>query len=797
MFPHLKHNLLVSWRNLTKHKMYTFLNLMSLSVGLAAVMLILLYVKDEFSFDRFHKDGKQIYRIVHESRDPTGKEGGGGNSGGIEGPTFVAEIPEIISFCRLQSNGSTLIKMQNDVVSEPVLFTDSSFFNLFSFPLLSGNPQTVLKRGDQAVVSEAFALKHFQSLDVVGKILEINQDGQFRPYQISGVAENTPSNSSIQINLVLSIQPMLQQPWTQEWLTSFLNTFVKVRPGTPMSMLNEKMEALFERHVGERFAQFRKKFGNSIYYRYRLQPLHSLHIGNYYNAGNGLKPASNIKYSYILSGVALFILLIACINFINLSLSQSFRRSKEIGVRKVAGSSRKQLVFQFLGEALLLNFFAIVLALGIAFFTLPFFATISNKALSFSDLFSIQNFLLFIGLLLINTLLSGAYPALVLSRFQPTQVFSGKIKLLSHHHLGKILVVTQFSIAVFLIISMFVMQKQFIFFINQSPGYNSSNIIDLDLAGQSPDLKAMKNELLRHPAIKQVGSQSISFTDFNNTMIKADNKEIYDVALFKMDEQILSMLQIPMAAGRNFNGTGADSLSCIINESLAHISGWENPIGQTIHWQNRDLTIVGVVKDFHVNSFKEKMHPTFIHQLPAWQTNHLLIKTAPNQIEEAIKIIRNVYKSFIPYHPCNYNFLDDMLASQYQDEKRWKNMISTAAGLAIFIACMGLFGLASLSIEQRTKEIGVRKVLGASSAQLLKVLSSSFIWLVGLSLLIASPIAWWASQIWLHDFAYKISVSWELFALAGIGVIGLALLTMSIHIFKLAKANPVESLRNE
>lgn len=770
---------------------------MSLSVGLAAVMLILLYVKDEFSFDRFHKDGKQIYRIVHESRDPTGKEGGGGNSGGIEGPTFVAEIPEIISFCRLQSNGSTLIKMQNDVVSEPVLFTDSSFFNLFSFPLLSGNPQTVLKRGDQAVVSEAFALKHFQSLDVVGKILEINQDGQFRPYQISGVAENTPSNSSIQINLVLSIQPMLQQPWTQEWLTSFLNTFVKVRPGTPMSMLNEKMEALFERHVGERFAQFRKKFGNSIYYRYRLQPLHSLHIGNYYNAGNGLKPASNIKYSYILSGVALFILLIACINFINLSLSQSFRRSKEIGVRKVAGSSRKQLVFQFLGEALLLNFFAIVLALGIAFFTLPFFATISNKALSFSDLFSIQNFLLFIGLLLINTLLSGAYPALVLSRFQPTQVFSGKIKLLSHHHLGKILVVTQFSIAVFLIISMFVMQKQFIFFINQSPGYNSSNIIDLDLAGQSPDLKAMKNELLRHPAIKQVGSQSISFTDFNNTMIKADNKEIYDVALFKMDEQILSMLQIPMAAGRNFNGTGADSLSCIINESLAHISGWENPIGQTIHWQNRDLTIVGVVKDFHVNSFKEKMHPTFIHQLPAWQTNHLLIKTAPNQIEEAIKIIRNVYKSFIPYHPCNYNFLDDMLASQYQDEKRWKNMISTAAGLAIFIACMGLFGLASLSIEQRTKEIGVRKVLGASSAQLLKVLSSSFIWLVGLSLLIASPIAWWASQIWLHDFAYKISVSWELFALAGIGVIGLALLTMSIHIFKLAKANPVESLRNE
>lgn len=797
MFPHLKHNLLVSWRNLTKHKMYTFLNLMSLSVGLAAVMLILLYVKDEFSFDRFHKDGKQIYRIVHESRDPTGKEGGGGNSGGIEGPTFVAEIPEIISFCRLQSNGSTLIKMQNDVVSEPVLFTDSSFFNLFSFPLLSGNPQTVLKRSDQAVVSKAFALKHFQSLDVVGKILEINQDGQFRPYQISGVAENTPSNSSIQINLVLSIQPMLQQPWTQEWLTSFLNTFVKVRPGTPMSMLNEKMEALFERHVGERFAQFRKKFGNSIYYRYRLQPLHSLHIGNYYNAGNGLKPASNIKYSYILSGVALFILLIACINFINLSLSQSFRRSKEIGVRKVAGSSRKQLVFQFLGEALLLNFFAIVLALGIAFFTLPFFATISNKALSFSDLFSIQNFLLFIGLLLINTLLSGAYPALVLSRFQPTQVFSGKIKLLSHHHLGKILVVTQFSIAVFLIISMFVMQKQFIFFINQSPGYNSSNIIDLDLAGQSPDLKAMKNELLRHPAIKQVGSQSISFTDFNNTMIKADNKEIYDVALFKMDEQILSMLQIPMAAGRNFNGTGADSLSCIINESLAHISGWENPIGQTIHWQNRDLTIVGVVKDFHVNSFKEKMHPTFIHQLPAWQTNHLLIKTAPNQIEEAINVIRKVYKSFIPYHPCNYNFLDDMLASQYQDEKRWKNMISTAAGLAIFIACMGLFGLASLSIEQRTKEIGVRKVLGASSAQLLKVLSSSFIWLVGLSLLIASPIAWWASQIWLHDFAYKISVSWELFALAGIGVIGLALLTMSIHIFKLAKANPVESLRNE
>lgn len=794
----LKNYLKIAWRNLVKNRVYSLLNLAGLSIGLTVVMLISLYIKDELSFDRFHKNSQSIYRIVHESRDPTGKEGGGGNSGAVEGPTFLNEIPEVTAFCRVYSGGEALIKVKDEVVSERIMLADTSFFTMFSFPLLEGNPADVLKGTNSVVISEELALKYFNSLNVVGKTLEINQDGQFSPYIISAVSQKSPINSTISVNLLINIEKSLQPQWTQEWLSSFLNTFVQLKPNANMPLLNKKMVEVFDKHAGEKFAKFKEKFGNNIYYRYRLQPLATLHTDNYYNVGNGLTQGSNIKYSYILGGIALFILAIASINFINLSLARSFRRSKEIGIRKINGSGRRQLIIQFMGESFLLNLFAVSLSLLLVYFTIPVFAELTNKKLSLSYLFTIQNTWLFIALFVVNTLLSGFYPAVILSGFRPLHTLYGQIKLAGQNYFGKALIILQFTVAIFLIVGMVVMQQQFHYLINQSPGYNAKNIVDISLpANQQVDITAMKNELLQAPSIKQVGSQSISFTDFNNTMIKTDTKEIYDVALFKMDEQILPMLSLPIINGRNFNGALNDSLSCIVNQSLVKLLGWKNPLDKKIAWEGKELTIVGVVKNFNVTSFKEKMHPTFIHQLPSWGIGHVMVQVEPQQTQKAIETIQAAFKKFIPYYPCQYNFLDNQLKSQYENEQRWKNIISIAAGLSIFISCLGLFGLATLSTEQRAKEIGIRKVLGASIPGILRLFSSNFMRLILIAFLIASPIAWWATNKWLNDFAYKINVSWWIFLMAGSIALLIAFITISIQTLRAALVNPVKSLRSE
>jgi putative ABC transport system permease protein len=786
-----------AWRHLIKNKVYSITNLAGLSIGLACVMLIMLYVSDEVSFDRFHEKGDRIYRIVHDAMGPEGKEEKGGNTGGPQARAFQEGIPEIESACRVRGNWELMVQKGNDAISERVLYADSNFFHLFTFPLLEGNPAVVLKDPSSLVISEDIARKYFNSVHVIGKTMEINEDGKFSTFIITGVARNSPLNSSIRFDLLMPIEATLNGDWTKIWTNTFLNTFVVLKPMADKAAVERKMAVLFKGHEGKYFENFKKEHPN-FYYRYKLQPYLSIHLEKEYNAGNGINAWSDASYSYILGGIALFILVIACINFINLTLGRSLRRGKEIGIRKVTGGTRSQLIIQFMGESLLLNILAFIPALVMVQLCLPWFSELAGKHLSAAYLFKGQTVLLFALLVFVNTGLSGFYPSLVLSGFSPIQTLYGRFRITGKNYLGKSLVVIQFAMAVFLIIGTVVMQRQFHFMVTGDAGFKTANMIDVQLpAGDVLKVNSFRSELTRLPFIEQVGAQSNDLINTSSTHVVVGQKELYNVSFLKMDERMLPMLEIPFVMGHNFAGVPSDSLSCIVNQSMVEAAGWKTPIGQRIVWDDRYLSVIGVVKDFHSASMKNKITPFFIHLSPSSDFYELVVKIDGRERLAAVQAIARIYKQLYPYTPFNYSFLDDMLADQYKADKRWKTIITIAAVLSIFISCLGLFGLATLSIEQRTREIGVRKVLGASALNITRLLSGDFLKLVLLSILVASPAAWYFSNQWLQDYAYRIRIGWWIFALAGTLVVLISLITLSFQSVRAAMANPARSLRSE
>ena len=794
----LKNYLKTAWRNLTRNKAYAFTNLAGLGIGLAAVMLILLYVQDELSFDRWHPKVDRVYRIVHDAMGPEGKEEKGGSTGGPQAAAFRKEIPEVEDACRYQGGWQFLVKKGHEALTENVDYADNSIFSVFSFPLLEGDPGQALTEETNVVVSEDIARKYFNRTDVIGQTLEINEEGEFKPFRISAVAKNTPLNSSIRFDILLPMERRMHETWTQNWGGGYLNTFVVLRPNANIHAVEDKMSASFIVHFGPKYQEFKKKYPG-LYYHYKLQPYLSMHLDKEYNATSGINHWSDATYSYILSGIALFILLIASINFINLSLARSLRRGKEIGIRKVAGGTRGQLMRQFLSESLLLNILAFIPALVLTELCLPAFSQLANKELSVSYLFHAPVLLLFGGLILVNTFLSGFYPALVLSGFNPVQTLYGRFRLTGKNYLGRSLVVLQFTLAVLLITGTLVMQQQFRYMVHKDPGYRTDGMVNLWIPYNDggKHLAPLMAELIKYPAIRQVGAQSVDFTNENNTSIQVNNKDLYDVPFYRIDAQILSILQVRMTEGRNFYSDATDSLSCIVNQSMVDAAGWKNPVGQKLKWDKKEFQVVGVAKDFHYNSMRQKIGPAFFYTASFFQYGVVLIKTDPARRIEAGQAIQKTFRELYPYYPCNFSFLDELLTDQYKSEKRWMTIVTVAALLSIFISCLGLFGLVSLSVGQRVKEIGVRKVLGAGNWGLAGLLTKSFIQLVVLSFLIAVPLGWYFAQKWLNDFAYRIRLSWELFAMVGLLTLVVALATMSIQSLKAARANPAESLRSE
>ncbi len=794
----------IAFRNLARNKIYSFINIAGLSIGLACAMLIILYVKDEVSYDRFHKNVNNIYRIVTQSVDKNGVKGHKDpNTGYLQGPRFAQNVPDIKYFVRVQS-GNENIKLGTEVKDQDLLYVDSTFFDVFSFPLVSGNRQTCLKDPSSVVISEDAAKKQFGTTDAIGKIVMLKDDSVFVPHKVTAVAKKCPQNSSIKFEMLLPIRESKEDASNREnWFNFFLNTFVVFDPHTNIQAVELKMNKFYNQDSKDAITSLRAKFGDEVdnwKSSYLLQPFLDMHMSTELPAQNGLSDASNPMYSYILSGIALFVLLIACINFINLTVARSVKRAKEIGIRKVVGGDRRQLIIQFLGESFLLCIIAFALAIGIVELILPVFNNLSNKSLALSYLFDVKLITGYILLFILTALLAGFYPALVLSGYNPVQTLYSRFNLGGKNYLQKSLVVLQFALASFLIIATFTIYKQFNFLTTEKLGYE-----DTDIVGVHKDFKThdeawlFKNELLKDPNIISVAPRNGGRW---GTVAKLANDSTIQFDYETVDESFLPTLKIPLAQGRNFSPDfPSDSAnSILVNETFVKQAGWKNPIGQTVNfWYNNDkkYTVIGVVKDYHYSSLSEKIGPELFTMKRDNNYGQVFIKIKPNTAASSLKTIQKSFKQLFPLSPYSYVFLNEQNRKNYEAEAKWKQIMLFGAILTIFISCIGLFGLSVLSAEKRTKEIGIRKVLGASVNRVVTILSKDFLKLVFISLIIAIPAAWFAANKWLENYPYRISLSWWLFASAGILVVLIALITVSFQAIKAAIANPVKSLRTE
>jgi putative ABC transport system permease protein len=797
----LKSYFKIAFRNLQRNKIYSFINIVGLALGLACAMLIILYIKDEVSYDKFHKSVNNIYRIVYTS-DLEGKQQKGGNTGFLQGPRFTQNAPGIEAFVRVQS-GTEDIKTGTEVQSQDLLYVDSSFFNVFTFPLIHGNPNTCLKDPHSVVISEKEAVKRFGTKDAMGKLILIKTDSTFTPYSVSAVAKNTPQNSSIQFDMLLPFKETKADASDNEnWFSFFLNTFVVLSPKAQMASVEKSMQDYYVKDASQIFKDLKQKYGlgpESKMGSYGLQHFANIHLSTDLPAQNGLENASNPVYSYILSGIALFVLLIACINFVNLTVARSVKRAKEIGIRKVVGGSRKQLIFQFLGESFLLCFIAFALAVILVQLILPVFNELSNKALSISYLFDAGLILGYITLFLITSFLAGFYPALVLSGYDPVATLYSRFNLRGKNYLQKSLVVLQFALASFLIIGTIVIYLQFTFLTNTSLGYDDSNIVEVSKNAPShAEAAVFKNELLKSQDIVDVAAKNVGQW---RTTAKVNNDSSIQFNYETVDESYIPMMKIPLLQGRNFSKDHpVDSVnSVIVNEAFVKQAGWKDPIGQTVNFFFRKdiYQVIGVVKDYHYLALNEKIGPQLFTMKNSNKYGIYDIKIRPGTASSSLKFIHQKFKEFYPMSPYSYVFKNDKNRKSYEAEAKWKQIMMFAAILTIFISCIGLFGLSVLSAEKRTKEIGIRKVLGASVSSVVTTLSKDFLKLVILAMIFAIPAAWLVAGKWLENYPYRISLSWWMFASAGILVIFIALATVSFQAIKAAVSNPVKSLRSE
>jgi len=789
----------IAFRNIQRNKIYSFINIAGLSLGLACAMLIILYVKDEVSFDRFHKNGNNIYRIASIMQFG-GEEKKLGITGFLQGPRFTQNVSGIKSFVRLQG-GRQDFKKGTDIQSQDILYADSTFFSVFSFPLLSGNPVTCLTEPHTIVLTEDEAKKQFGTSDVLGKNILIREDSAFVPYKVTAVAKDCPQNSSIQFSALLPFKETETDALNNDnWFNFFLNTFVVLEPNANQHAIENQMQRFYVKDAKGTFSKMAEQFDlgkDASMGSYFLQPFTAMHLSTELPA-DGLSKASNPVYSYILSGIALFILLIACINFINLTIARSMKRAKEIGIRKVVGGNRKQLIIQFLGESFVLCLIAFAMAVAVVKLILPVFNHLSNKALAISYLFDTKLIAAYLVLFVLTTLLAGFYPAFILSDFNPVKTLYSRFTLSGKNYLQKALVVLQFTLSSFLIIATLIIYYQFNYLTTEKLGYDDSNLVMVEKGGLRPtQAKLFREQLMKNPGILGVAPKN---GGYSSTRAKVESDSAIDFTYETIDESYLPLLKIPLVAGRNFSMDfpSDSSKAVLVNESFVKKAGWKNPLGQQVNfwYRNQKYVVIGVVKDYHFQALSQKIGP----QLFTMNGNDfgvVYIKIRPESATSSLAYIQKTFHALFPLAPFSYTFKNDENIKNYEAEAKWKQIMLYSAILTIFISCIGLFGLSVLSAEKRTKEIGIRKVLGASVQSVVTSLSLDFLKLVLIAMVIAIPLAWLAAGKWLQKYPYRIQMSWEIFAAGGLFVIIIALITVSFQAIKAAMANPVESLRTE
>ena len=792
----LKNYLKIAFRNLWRHRVFSFINIMGLTVGMAACFLIFLYIRFELSYDSFHTKADRIYRVVSDIKTPTEVINAGGPSWAAP-PNIKDEFAEVESFVRTTSDNLLIRKGDVKFQEENALWADSSLFKIFDFKLLKGNPQTALKEPFSVVFSETSAKKYFGDKDPMGQTLMITGEGLAAT--VTGVMKDIPENSQIKADMVLSMTTITKQ-WNKsldsQWGNYGAQAYILLKPGTNAKNLQSKFPAFLERRNGTEMKK------SQMYATLLLEPLRDVYLRS---TRNGSK-TGNINNVYIFAIVAIFILLIACINFVNLTTARSAERAKEVGIRKVVGAAKTQLARQFIGESIIICLIAFILAVLLSAIFLPSFNQLAGKTIS-DGIFQHGQyvFYLFIAAIAIG-LLAGIYPAFVLSSFKPVIVLKGRFATGNRGILlRKGLVVAQFSISVALIIGTIVVYNQMNYMRSRDLGFSKDQMMVMDTNGD-PGKEAFRQAITSIPAVKATAmSSSVPGSGNPGAYSEIENKkgelQIANLDLYYVDFDYIPLFKIKMAAGRPFSKDFMTDTTqaMVLNEAAVKMFGYSSPqqaIGKRFKQWGREGKIIGVTKDFHFRALQEPIKPLSMRIEPGG-SNLVSVNVAAANLPATIAAIENKWKTLIPNRPFSYFFLDEYFNKQYRGEERFGKLFLNFAILAIFISCLGLLGLASYSTMQRTKEIGIRKVMGASVKGIINLLSKEFLTLVVLSFFIAMPVAWYFMHAWLKDFAYRTDISWWVFVLAGILALLIAITTVSFQAIKAAIANPVKSLRTE
>ena len=801
-------SLKTSFRHLWKSWLYSAINIIGLATGITCILLAILYWSDEHNYDFFHTNNPNLYRITTTMVENKGEKSQTiGSTGQVQGPAFKEAVPEVKNYVRVLGGDiySDVIANEKTLHLRP-LFADESFFTIFSFPLVYGNPKTVLSDINSVVITESTAKKFFNTDNPVGKILRLDADPSYdklgKPLVISGVVKDPPANSSLQFDLLFTFQFLRLSFEDNAWLNAYLGTFVVLDPHADINNVIKKFDAIYTFHAKEQLAEKLKIYGYDPKISYGLQRITDIHLNVLMrgsgNAEDGIVNGSSPVYSYMFLGIALFILLMAAINFINISIAGSLKRAKEVGIRKISGGSRWQIIMQFISESAILCFVAFSFSVILLNIFLPLFNSLTGKQIQLLQIFDVKVITCFIAVLLIIILLTAVYPAVIVSRFNPSEVLYNKQKLSGKNLFGRSLVVLQFSLSVFLLIATLIYYGQMDYIRTKDLGYNPNQIIRTNINGDrdyGSTTTYLKNEFAKVPAIKVATFGS----DGNTENIKANDRNVK--AQYKnIDENFLSALEIPLKAGRNVSSSSSAKNEVLVNEAFIKESNIENSIGSQIkvyrYGDSLMKTITGVVKDFHFGSLREPIKPMVMFTDKV-QDGGIWIRFDKSKQKEAMTAVERIYKNAMPGSVYQYYFLDELNASQYEQEQRWQQIISVATILSLIICCLGLFGLTHLAAHMRVKEIGIRKVLGASVSSIASLISKDFIKLVLIAVVVASPIAWYFMNRWLQDFAYRINISWWTFFLAGLAAVFIALLTIRFQAIKAAMANPVKSLRTE
>jgi putative ABC transport system permease protein len=808
----LKNYFKIALRHLRKQKLFSAIKIGGFALGIATCLLITLYIRHELSYDRAYPDAGRIYRVIAVYND---------NGKIIKGTAFSApfskelkvEFPQVELSGRLMpfplfwGAGSNEVMPEGKVdntYEEGFTYADQSLLDMLQLPMVYGDRAHALAEPNTMILSRRKAEKYFPHQDPVGRLFYLNNDKK-KPWKVGGVMEDMPANTHLQYDFLLSLTGHELWPGEQTtWWNQNYGTYVKLQPGTDVAQLQKKLPVLFKKFLlplmMEKGVKDAAKFVNSI--GINLQPVGDIHLRN--DDINDIHTHGDIRYVRLFGAVAGFILLLACINFINLSTAKSAGRAKEVGLRKVVGSSRIGLIRQFLLESLVMSFFSFLLAIGLAWLLLPLF----NRMAATSLVFPWREWWLLpvmFGSAIVVGVLAGIYPSIYLSGFKPVEVLKGQVSQGARNvGLRSVLVIFQFTTSIILIVATFIINRQMDFLLNRKLGFDKDQVVQVQgVASLDKQVKTFRDELLKVPGVR-----SASLSDFlpiagskrNMNTLYNEGKEKEEAGtgtqIWNVDQAYIPTMGIQLAQGRNFSkDLLSDSLSIIVNEAMARKLGLKDPLDKRIKRGDRLLRIIGVMKDFNFESMKQEIGPLCL-VIGNWG-NTLSVKVNAADMKGLIGHIGSVWKSFSPHQEFRYVFMDESFARMYADVQRTGLLFSSFSVLAVIIACLGLFALSAFMAEQRSKEIGIRKVLGASVAHVTALLSRDFVKLVLISIVIASPIAWWGMNKWLQDFAYRINISWWVFLVAGLLVIVIALLTMSFQAIKAAIANPVDSLRSE